>query len=592
MLKRTFLPVFLLVLILTPCVFPICPSESREIRMAAVVSENKGGIFVLQVEVKPGSGAVYTSINPRIGFSTQDSEQKAVEYAVENSGVGKNECDFFFSMTGDFGSNKIDGPSAGGAMSIAVKAALTNRSIREDVVMTGTISQDGDVGTVGGIIEKAVAARDSGAKYMLVPKMMLHEALLLSTVSSQNGFQAIEVTNFSAAERILFSDHSENFSSDFIPKSDGMPLNLTEQQYNSDTARFSIVATRLVNDLDEQVKSTLSASKNNTNSVASEKYFSSEISKYKKQISMGYPFTAANAAFLLSVDAEYLKVSESDLDINGSISVVSDCISSLSVPKKTKENLPWAIGADLRRIWAENKLNDTISARSDTEVYSTLRNLLLSYGWCGISRELAMQADDIGGEEVNEFSLSTLADEKLSEADAALTSSDFLNGDAYDHLQNGLNAYDRGNFGAAIYEATYALSMQAVADEAEGSNISSMVERLADEKRESVWGKIYNGQGLYLNAAAKEGLASPGDAYRILSYSKALDASSREIDSAVANQSGEWIMVKSPVASMPGAKRVIIYSQQAMASLSLFGCVFFLAVVVFYRMVKNKSADW
>ena len=580
---------------MAPMLFAACPAESREISMAAVVSENEGGIFVLHVETRPGNGTIYTSINPRIGFSTQESEQAAVDYAFSQSNVQRKDCDIFFSMRGDFGSNKIDGPSAGGAMSIAVKAAITNRTIRRDVVMTGTISQDGDVGEVGGIIEKALAARNNGAKYILVPKMLFNEALLLSSVSSKSGFSAIEVTNFSEAERIIYSDYSENFTYDFAPKSDAMPSNLPSLKYDADTARFSIVATRLVDSLDNKVALAISASKKSgAPSEASEKYFSGELSKYRKQISLGYPFTAANSAFLLSVDAEYLAIGGKEVDINGSIEDVSSCLASLPIPVKTKENIHWAIGADLRRVWAQSKLNDTISARSDREAYSTLRDLLLAYGWCGISRELAAQAEDIGGTQINESALEELSDRRLTDAESALTSSSFLNADAFDHLQNGFDAFDQGAYGAAIYEATYAETMQAAADEAGSRNFTSAADSLANGTRESIWGKIYFGQGLYLNAASKEKLASSSDAYRILSYSEALDASSLEIDNALSNQTGDWISKKSPGADLfePGAGPELIYYQQAAASITLLGCIFFLGALVFYRMAKNRAADW
>jgi len=586
---------FLLLLLLASLAIAYCPTESREVNMAAVVSENEGGIFVLHVETMPGNGAIYTSINPRIGFSTQESEQAAVDYAFSQSGVPRKDCDILFSMRGNFGSNKIDGPSAGGAMSIAVKAALTNKTIRSDVVMTGTISQDGEVGEVGGIIEKALAAKGNGAKYILVPKMLFHEALLLSSVSSKEGFSAIEVVNFSEAERILYSDYSENFTYDFTPKSDAMPSNLPSIQYDSDTARFSIVAARLVDALGNKVADALSTSKETgAPGRASEAYFSSELSKYRKQISSGYPFTAANAAFLLSVDAEYLVIGGNEVDINGSIDEVSNCLATLPVPVKTKENIHWAIGADLRRHWAQNKLNDTISARADREAYSTLRDLLLAYGWCGISRELAEQADDISGTPINESALEGLSDKRLAEADDALSASSFLNSDAYDHLQKGLDAYDSGAYGAAIYEATYAASMQAASDDAGSKNFTSAADSLSNGTRESVWGKIYFGQGLYLNAASKEKLASASDAYRILSYSSALDLSSLEIDGALANQAGEWATNGGTAATGPayGASRQIIPAQQAAASLALLGCVLFLATLVVYRMGKNRSVDW
>jgi len=588
---------FLLLLLMAPMLFAACPATSREVNMAAVVSENSGGIFVLHVETRPGNGTIYTSINPRIGFSTQESEQAAVDYAFSQSGLDSKECDIFFSMRGDFGSNKIDGPSAGGAMSIAVKAALTGKSIRRDVVMTGTISQDGDVGEVGGIIEKALAAKDNGAKYILVPKMLFHEALLLSSVSSKDGFSAIEVVNFSEAERILYSQYSEKFTYDFTPKSDSMPSSLPSLPYDADTARFSIVAARLVDQLGSKVSLALSASKETGSfSNASEKYFSSELSNYRRQISMGYPFTAANSAFLLSVDAEYLAIGGSEVDINGSIDDVSNCLATLPIPAKTKENIHWAIGSDLRRIWAQNKLNNTISAREDREAYSTLRDLLLAYGWCGISRELAEQADDIGGTPINESSLEELSDKKLIEAEDALTASSFLNSDAYDHLEKGFEAFESGAYGAAIYDATYAASMQEAADEAGSKNFSAAADALANSTRDSLWGKIYFGQGVYLNTASKEKLASASDAYRILSYSQALDDASREIDSAVANQAGVTIPRKGEDADAslpaPGAASPVDKLQQAVASFALLGTVAALAFLIFARMSKNRAEDW
>jgi len=575
-----------------------CPTTSREVNMAAVVSENSGGIFVLHVKVQPGNGSVYTSINPRIGFSTQESEQEAVDYAFSQSDVDQSGCDVLFSMSGNFGSNKIDGPSAGGAMSVAVKAALTNRSIRRDVVMTGTISQDGDVGEVGGIIEKALAAKEAGAKYILVPKMMMHEALLLSAVSQDGGFSAIEVTNFSEAERILYSGYSETFKSDYIPKSDSMPKGLPSRQYDADTARFSMVARKLVGQLDSQVSGALYAARvAGSGSAASEEYFSGEISKYKKQIEMGYPFTAANAAFLLSVDAEYLKIGGTEVDINGSIDEVSACLSTLTIPQKTRENFHWATGADLRRIWAQNKLNETIASRSDREAYSTLRDLLLSYGWCGISRELAAQADDIGGTPINESALETLADKRLSEADNALTSSSFLNGDAFDHLQNGVDAYDQGAYGAAIYEATYAEAMQGAADLAGSINFSEEADFLSNSTRDSLWGKVYFGQGIYLNYASKEKLASPSDAYRILYYSEALDDASAAIDDAFL-RAPDMSKKEQP---LPGGSQALVqcsspakplsFAQKATESLALLSCVAALAFIIFMRMSKGRIGN-
>ena len=65
----------------------------------------------------------------------------------------------------------IGGPSAGLAMTLTLINKLSHGSLTggQVVAATGTMSPDGQVGAVGGVEEKAVAAHDSGAKYFMVP---------------------------------------------------------------------------------------------------------------------------------------------------------------------------------------------------------------------------------------------------------------------------------------------------------------------------------------------------------------------------------------------------------------------------------------
>jgi PDZ domain-containing protein len=67
---------------------------------------------------------------------------------------------------------RISGPSAGLAFSLAIIDDLTPGSLvgRRDVAVTGTILEDGTVGPVGGIAQKAVTARRAGVRLMIVPK--------------------------------------------------------------------------------------------------------------------------------------------------------------------------------------------------------------------------------------------------------------------------------------------------------------------------------------------------------------------------------------------------------------------------------------
>ena len=79
---------------------------------------------------------------------------------------------FKFPITVNVDTSQIGGPSAGLAMTLALIDQLTpgNLTGGDKVAVTGTIESDGSVGEIGGIEQKAVAARAAHAQVFLVPK--------------------------------------------------------------------------------------------------------------------------------------------------------------------------------------------------------------------------------------------------------------------------------------------------------------------------------------------------------------------------------------------------------------------------------------
>ncbi|MCB0993759.1 MAG: PDZ domain-containing protein [Acidimicrobiales bacterium] len=94
-------------------------------------------------------------------------------------GIGLNEfnIDVPFEVSIDVGS--VRGPSAGLAFTLGIIDVLTPGELTggRHIATTGTIDRDGNVGRVGGVPQKTVAARESGVEVFIVPSSEYDEAI-------------------------------------------------------------------------------------------------------------------------------------------------------------------------------------------------------------------------------------------------------------------------------------------------------------------------------------------------------------------------------------------------------------------------------
>jgi uncharacterized protein len=147
------------------------PSTPYRVQMnlVAVDDAGKGVTTPLIIEAKPGDGKALTNVEKLLFWvDTQYSIQIAKNVAQNVTNIDTSKWDLTYSI--ETNASVIGGPSAGAALTIATIAALENKQLKNDIMMTGTINEDGSIGEVGGVLEKAKAAKDVGAKVFLVPK--------------------------------------------------------------------------------------------------------------------------------------------------------------------------------------------------------------------------------------------------------------------------------------------------------------------------------------------------------------------------------------------------------------------------------------
>lgn len=143
-------------------------STTKEIQIVGVDNKGDGIAAKMIVEVKSGTGLILVNINDVLAdYQTQLSARTAAIVASNFTSVDISSFDIIYNVKAN--ATIIEGPSAGAVMTLGTIAALQNKTINDSVFVTGTIEEDGSIGTVGGIGEKAKAAKQNNAQIFLIP---------------------------------------------------------------------------------------------------------------------------------------------------------------------------------------------------------------------------------------------------------------------------------------------------------------------------------------------------------------------------------------------------------------------------------------
>ena len=131
-----------------------------------------GEILFIEVALMPGKGKL--TLTGQLGDVMKESAKAAFTWAKSHYKELGLKDDFAMNMDVHIhvpeGAVPKDGPSAGVAITTALVSALTKKSVRREVGMTGEITLRGRVLEIGGVKEKVIAGHRAGLKTIILPK--------------------------------------------------------------------------------------------------------------------------------------------------------------------------------------------------------------------------------------------------------------------------------------------------------------------------------------------------------------------------------------------------------------------------------------
>ena len=175
-----------------PAVFQTVKTDQTGPFMRQSIAE-EGALLNISVEVRPGKGRVLVQTTPLMGVIFQDAANTAAFVAENTTGKQLSSSDIIFSITAPYQTPGVDGPSAGALMTLLTISAIDNNTeLNNSITLTGTIDNEGNIGPIGGVLEKAQAAKDGGKTLFLIPRKNSELVTYKFVERKLGGFTVIE----------------------------------------------------------------------------------------------------------------------------------------------------------------------------------------------------------------------------------------------------------------------------------------------------------------------------------------------------------------------------------------------------------------
>jgi len=182
--------------------------KKERIGLATGLAWTEVGGDILEIETTALTGKGGLTLTGQLGEVMQESAQAAMSYIRSRAkDLGLKPT---FYTTYDIhlhipeGATPKDGPSAGITICTALISALTDNPTKPGLAMTGEITLQGRVLSIGGLKEKLLAARQNGCDTVIVPQENFDDVEEVKKEMSLDGLTIVFVDNMDDVLKIAF----------------------------------------------------------------------------------------------------------------------------------------------------------------------------------------------------------------------------------------------------------------------------------------------------------------------------------------------------------------------------------------------------
>jgi len=542
---------FIAMIIISPFSFALI--EHGSMKIFAVSGTDSAMDANLEIEIHAGTGQILTNINSLVGNATQESQKNAVNATDKVIGDTKTKFDYVFNIQS--GAYSIDGPSAGAAMALLMVSMFKDRNISNDVSMTGTITQDGYVGDVGGIYQKSKRASEVGIKLFLIPYGNRDQVVnidgevqkidLVDYAYKEWGLKIVEVKTLNDVlsyvskdiDQIDINSIPDNTKDLFIPE---------KLEYSNALNPMRNLVNKYILDSEDKLKEVKDNLNNSSlikdpgiqeNILLVIEGADEAIRNAKIYSEKNYLYSAANNSFVaianITIANEIISnpsvLSLSSTAFNERLNTLEEKI-NLTEKRSTLcslDKLEWCIGARQRLTWAKDKLN-SLKEENTKDPLTKISDYSYAISWVEISNDfLDIGITDSKYKFIESSEFKVLAQQKIIDVENKLALSSIeisKDEDLLKRLNSAKINYSRGWYITSIYDSSTAMGVLVSREEGtetvfNNSLFQAKYDKLITELRsnkelnseEHVWSKMYLDHAIYFYKSYENSLITDSE---------------------------------------------------------------------------------